>query len=104
MSGTTFNVSESADSVTISISGDTFKDFNVKRFRECFQGRAKLTKYILNFADLKYTDSSFLGGLLYLLAYNESQHDPQLIEIINCNDQVKSSLDMIMFDKIFTIK
>jgi anti-anti-sigma regulatory factor len=104
MSEITFNISESADSVTISISGNTFKDFNVKRFRECFQGRPKRTKYILDFTDLRFADSSFLGGLLYLLAHNDSQNDPQLIEIINCNDQVKSSLDMIMFNKFFIIK
>ncbi|MBF0383861.1 MAG: STAS domain-containing protein [Magnetococcales bacterium] len=104
MSETTFQVSETADSVKISISGNKFKDFDVKRFRECFQERPEGTKYTLDFANLRFADSSFLGGLLYLLAHNDSQNDPTLIEIINCSEQVKSSLDMIMFDKFFTFR
>ncbi len=98
----TTQLSSDGSSLTISINGRF--DFNLyKDFRDAYEN--VLTKgnikFIINFSQTEYMDSSALGMLLVL---KERTGGDSSVVLKNCNKEIKNILSISNFDKIFTIK
>lgn len=88
------------DTLTISI-GDKFNFDVVEEFREAYVEN-EASKYVVDFRNAVYMDSSGLGMLLNMRrAVNANTAD---ITLINCRDQVKKVLLISKFEMKFTIK
>lgn len=97
------SVSESDSVVTICIAGRF--DFNVhKDFRAAYEKAKDNTyaamKYIIDFGETGYIDSSALGMLLMLRERAGKDTD---ISLIRCNEEIKEILDISNFNKLFTL-
>ena len=78
-------------------------DFNThKDFRDAYESIPKKpNSYFVDMIDTSYLDSSALGMLLLLRDY--AGGDSSKITIINCSPEVKKTLKISNFDKLFDI-
>ena len=72
-----------------------------REMRAAYEGRSEGTKYIIDFGQTDYIDSSALGMLL--LFRQASGGDSHKIEFINCKSAVKKIFSMANFDLMFSI-
>lgn len=96
----TIGTKVSSDMLTISI-GDKFNFDVVEEFRSAYTDN-KASKYVVDFRNTEYMDSSGLGMLLNMRrTVNANTSD---ITLTNCRDQVKKVLLISKFEMKFTIK
>lgn len=98
----TTKLSNDGSTTTISICGRF--DFNLyKDFRDAYESglNAGNTRFIINFSQTEYMDSSALGMLLVLR--ERTGGDNSLISLTHCNKEIKNILSISNFDKLFTI-
>lgn len=88
--------------LTISIS-DRFDFSSYQQFRDCYENLAEQPdRYVVDFLDATYLDSSALGMLLLLRDF--SGGDDALIELINCNPDVRKILTISNFGQLFEVR
>lgn len=96
------SVSENGGEVVIKINGRF--DFSVhKEFRTAYEDALKngvLKRCIVDLQATEYIDSSALGMLLMM---RERIGDRAKIELIRCNKEIRSTLDISNFHKLFDI-
>ncbi len=99
----TTQLSSDGSSLTISINGRF--DFNLyKDFRDAYENALTKgnVKFIINFSQTEYMDSSALGMLLVLK--ERAGGGESSIVLKNCNKEINNILSISNFDKIFTIE
>jgi len=99
----TTQLSNDGSSLTISINGRF--DFNLyKDFRDSYETGLKKgnIKFIINFSQTEYMDSSALGMLLVLK--ERTGGDDSSVILKNCNREIKNILEISNFNKLFTIE
>jgi HptB-dependent secretion and biofilm anti anti-sigma factor len=95
------NVSPDGKTVRISV-GQRF-DFNNRReFRDAYE-KAKMpnAEYVIDLRDTHYMDSSALGMLLLLRDF--AGGDRARISIVNANTEIRNTLDVSNFERLFKI-
>ncbi len=96
-------VSSHDNKVTISVHGRF--DFNVhKEFRDAYETALKnnqLEDFVIDFQPTEYIDSSALGMLLIL---RERVGSKARIKLTRCNKEIRSTLDISNFNKLFDIQ
>jgi len=96
-------VSSQGSMVTISVHGRF--DFNVhKEFRDAYETALKndqLENFVIDFQPTEYIDSSALGMLLIL---RERIGSKARIKLTRCNKEIRSTLDISNFNKLFDIQ
>ncbi len=92
-----------ADNVlTISI-GERFDFSAYQDFRNCYEKLSEIPdRFIIDFSNATYLDSSALGMLLLLRDYGGG--DDARIELINCNPDVRKILTISNFGQLFEIR
>ncbi len=73
-----------------------------QEFRKAYEGRAKTSKFIVDFTRTTYIDSSALGMLLVLREYVDN--DRTRVELLHVGPDVLRILKMACFDQLFTVK
>jgi HptB-dependent secretion and biofilm anti anti-sigma factor len=97
-----FTVSEDSHSINIKINIERF-DFNAhSSFHATYIERSLGAKYKIDFAKVKFVDSSALGILLMFRQHNGLNN--KLIELVNCSKEVESILITANLDQLFEIK
>lgn len=77
-------------------------DFSVQaEFRKAYECVAPTMKFIIDFRNADYIDSSALGMLL--LARDYAGGDSSKMEIINCGTEIQNILEISNFQKLFKI-
>ena len=90
------------DTLTIHIS-ERFDFSEYQEFRDCYESLSELpARYIVDFLDATYLDSSALGMLLLLRDFGGG--DDAAIELINCNPDVRKILTISNFGQLFEIR
>jgi HptB-dependent secretion and biofilm anti anti-sigma factor len=96
-------VSSQDNMVTISVHGRF--DFNVhKEFRDAYETALKndhLENFVIDFQSTEYIDISALGMLLILRGHVGSK---TRIKLTRCNKEIRSTLDISNFNKLFDIQ
>ncbi len=93
-------MSPDGSELTIQVSGRF--DFSVhQEFRKAYEAGVKPKRFSVDMQNASYLDSSALGMLLLLRDYGGG--DGANIQIINCNEDIKSILTVSNFDQLFTI-
>jgi len=96
-------VSECENEVTIKINGRF--DFSVhKEFRSAYEAALKndkLGRCVVDLQATEYIDSSALGMLLMM---RERIGERAKIELVRCNKEIRSTLDISNFHKLFDIR
>lgn len=90
----------SNDTLTISI-GEKFNFDVVEEFRSAYTDN-KASRYVVDFRNTVYMDSSGLGMLLNMRRTVKAKTDD--ITLTNCRDQVRKVLLISKFEIKFTIK
>lgn len=98
------SVSSSVNDKTITIKVSGRFDFSShQEFRQIYESVPEsVTQYSVDMSDATYLDSSALGMLL--LMRDHAGGDSAIIEIINCNDDVKKILTISNFGQLFNIR
>ena len=96
-------VSSDDNKVTISVHGRF--DFSVhKEFRDAYETALKnerLQDVVIDFQPTEYIDSSALGMLLIL---RERLGSKTRVKLTRCNKEIRSTLDISNFNKLFDIQ
>jgi HptB-dependent secretion and biofilm anti anti-sigma factor len=95
-------VNEEEGYVTIRVEADQFDYQYHQTFPEIYKNRPPRTRYILDFINVKYIDSSVLGMLLKFRRHNGE--DFAYIKIINLNKYLTDIFTMAHFDALFNIR
>lgn len=96
------NSSKSPDGNTITITMPPEFDFHShKEFRQFQTNSTASTKFVLDFAQTRFIDSSALGMLL--LMREELGGDRSRIKLINCQKTIRGLLEMANFHKLFDV-
>jgi len=92
-----------ADStLTIEIS-ERFDFSAYQNFRDCYENLVEMpARFVVDFLDATYLDSSALGMLLLLRDFGGG--DDASIELINCNPDVRKILTISNFGQLFEIR
>lgn len=92
-----------ADSVlTIRVS-ERFDFSAYQEFRDCYENLSEQPgRYVVDFLDATYLDSSALGMLLLLRDHGGGDEAP--IELVNCNPDVRKILTISNFGQLFEIR
>ncbi len=95
------SASTDGQSLTIGVSG--LFDFGVHReFRDAYEANSKGIKdFVIDLHDTEFMDSTACGMLLVFRDYVGG--DSASVKIVNCNDDIKSVLGLVHFDKLFNI-
>ena len=92
-----------ADNVLKILIGERFDFSAYQEFRDCYENLTeKPAKYIVDFLDTTYLDSSALGMLLLLRDFGGGDDAP--IELVNCNPDVRKILTISNFGQLFEIR
>jgi len=92
----------SDNTLTIEIS-ERFDFSAYQEFRDCYENLSEQpVRFIIDFLDATYLDSSALGMLLLLRDYGGG--DDAAIERINCNPDVRKILTISNFGQLFEIR
>lgn len=95
------SVSNEADRKIIRVKGRL--DFNFRqKFREAYETPDKPERYIVDFTDSDYLDSSALGMLL-LMREHVMDKAQIPVELAHCSPKIKSILHVSNFQKLFTV-
>jgi len=94
------NVADST--LTIEIS-ERFDFSAYQEFRNCYENLSEPpARFVVDFLDATYLDSSALGMLLLLRDFGGG--DDAAIELINCNPDVRKILTISNFGQLFEIR
>jgi len=88
--------------LTIKIS-ERFDFSAYQQFRDCYESLSEMpARFVVDFLDATYLDSSALGMLLLLRDYGGGDDAP--IELVNCNPDVRKILTISNFGQLFEIR
>ncbi len=92
-----------ADNIlTIEVSG-RFDFTGYQEFRDCYETLSEQpTRFVVDFLEATYLDSSALGMLLLLRDFGGG--DDAAIELVNCNPDVRKILTISNFGQLFEIR
>jgi len=87
--------------LTISVS-ERFDFSAYQEFRDCYENLSEHPeRFVIDFRDTTYLDSSALGMLLLLRDFGGGDDAP--IELVNCNPDVRKILTISNFGQLFEI-
>lgn len=97
----TSNLSNDGSELTIIVQG-RFDFSALQDFRSAYEKlNNKVSRYVIDLKESEYLDSSALGMLLALRDY--AGGDNAIINITNCNPDVKKILVITKLDELFTV-
>jgi len=92
-----------ADNVLTIQINERFDFSSYQEFRNCYENLAQPSeRFIVDFLDTSYLDSSALGMLLLLRDFGGG--DDAVVELINCNADVQKILTISNFGQLFEIR
>ena len=96
-----YSVSADGEALTISVDG-RFDFSSHQEFRRAYEDQPVVAKtYTVDLQATSYLDSSALGMLLLLKDF--AGGDEAVVNIINCNSDVKKILSISNFEQLFSI-
>lgn len=94
-------IHKDANQKTIYVKGNL--DFKVrKEFRAAYEATDDIQRYIINFRDSEYLDTSALGMLLLMKDHVAKKN--LSIELTQCSPYIKNVLTVTNFHNLFVIK
>jgi anti-anti-sigma factor len=95
------NLTDGGDELTITVSG-RFDFSSHQEFRDSYEELSGApARYRIDMREASYLDSSALGMLLLLRDF--AGGDQAVVEICNCNADVRKILSISNFEQLFTI-
>jgi anti-anti-sigma factor len=95
------DLTSGGDELTITVSG-RFDFSSHQEFRDAYEEISSApAKYRIDMREASYLDSSALGMLLLLRDF--AGGDQAIVEICNCNADVRKILSISNFEQLFTI-